>query len=559
MLARYVAIAVILFLSGCANNASPPLLTDPNWSSETLANGFRYHLYPIEGQEIEMRLIVNVGSLSEREQERGYAHFIEHMAFNGSRRFPHNTVFEEFAQVGVEFGPDINAITDYGRTIYQLSLPDNQSLPKALDWFRDIGDGLTLDESEVKSEIGVIFGEWRQDDRQDASWPMKLYESTLAGSLYANRDPIGTELTLTNVTPESLRRFYRHWYQANQMQLVVTGGFDVNETAQWIEEEFASLPSNNPQPAKHELPPLSSNGKYPTSLSASKGESPAIVISIQGGEDNYPNTLAAQRALWQRWMLLDAIQLRLEEQFDRQGISHNGLFIDFTFSPGKSVYELVVDFNAADREAMVDALAHNLAALRDSGITNAEYQALVEQYAANVQFDDIQFPLDVAEKAVSDLYFNRLPQSQTQLESNFRRFLSLLSLDDINRELTALLDVDNQAISLVYAAGEESADAAILQQSYLEQVAKPGEAVNVTYADVEIPAPTVSPSVAGKITEPAPRLFVWTLENGLPVHYYRLDDSQSETQMVLQAKGGIASLSTKERAALELMFETYRS
>ncbi len=90
-------------------------------------------------------------------------------------------------------------------------------------------------------------------------------------------------------------------------------------------------------------------------------------------------------------MLLDAIQLRLEEQFDRQGISHNGLFIDFTFSPGKSVYELVVDLNAADREAMVDALAHNLAALRDSGITNAEYQALVEQYAANVQFDDIQF------------------------------------------------------------------------------------------------------------------------------------------------------------------------
>ncbi len=81
--------------------------------------------------------------MNERENERGYAHFIEHMAFNGTRHFPNNSVFKTFAEVGVQFGPDINAVTDYGRTVYQLSLPDDEKLGEALRWFRDSGDGIT--------------------------------------------------------------------------------------------------------------------------------------------------------------------------------------------------------------------------------------------------------------------------------------------------------------------------------------------------------------------------------------------------------------------------------
>ena len=105
-------------------------------------------------------------------------------------------------------------MTDYGRTVYQLSLPDNKRLPEALDWFRDISDGMTLDRNEVAGEVGVIFAEWRRDNREDTSWPLKLYEDLIDDSLYIDRDPIGTESTLNRVTPERLRAFYDKWYQS---------------------------------------------------------------------------------------------------------------------------------------------------------------------------------------------------------------------------------------------------------------------------------------------------------------------------------------------------------
>ncbi|CZF81893.1 Protease 3 precursor [Grimontia celer] len=560
MLARYAVALLLAFISGCASlSKSPSLTTDPNWVSETLPNGMRYHLYPIDGEQIELRLVVNVGSLNEEDKERGYAHFIEHMAFNGTQRFPNNSVFTEFAQVGVEFGPDINAVTDYGRTVYQLSLPDNKRLPEALDWFRDISDGMTLDRNEVAGEVGVIFAEWRRDNREDTSWPLKLYEDLIDDSLYIDRDPIGTEFTLNRVTPERLRAFYDKWYQANRIQLVVIGGFDAEDVQVEIEEEFASLRSESPNPEPHSIIPVDRDTQYPLTLYASQGESPALVVSFKDGEDKYPQTLAEQRELWLHWMILDAVQLRLEEQFERENLAHNGLYFNFGFLPGWTVYELSVEFNDIDRPFVLDSVARNIASLRDHGVTFDEFLSLLEQYESSIFFHEDQLPIEVAENVYNDLYYNRLPQSRSEQNANFNKFLEEIELDDLNHELARLLKPSNQSLSLVYGKGESIANAEKQRDRYMNTVAKQGDVIRVSYAEVQIPQPESFLSVSEDAIEMAENVFRWKLPNGLPTLYYKMDDSYYETQVVLQAKGGVAAMSTKERAALDFLFETYRN
>ncbi|OEE82406.1 hypothetical protein A1OQ_04070 [Enterovibrio norvegicus FF-162] len=560
MFARLATTLALLLVVGCSTlTLSPALTTDPNWTSVTLANGFQYHLFPIEGENVEIRLVVNVGSLNEQDNERGYAHFIEHMAFNGTERFPNNSVFDTFAAVGVEFGPDINAVTDYGRTIYQLSLPDNASTQQALAWFRDISDGLILDPQEVDSEIGVIFGEWRQDNRSDASWQLKLYDTLLVNSPYVVRDPIGTDSTLTEATADKLRAFYTKWYQANRMQLVVVGGIDVANLSQKIDDAFASLPSNNAKPELHQLDEIDANILYPLTLYAPQGESPAVVLSFPDGRQNAINTLREQREMWLEWMVLDAIQLRLEEQFDRAGVSHNGIYNSVAFTPGYDVYELVVEFNNVDRQFILDELAKNMASLRDHGASHGEFSALLEQYKASINLYEDYLPIEIAETAMQDLYLNRLPQDDRERNANFEGFLNTLSFDAFNARLAKLLSVPHQAVTLVYDNGESISDAEALKRRYFADAGKRGENVNVAYLDVEIPQPETFSEGVEAVNEQHDSLFEWQLPNGLPVMFYQMDRPTYESYVVLQAKGGLSVLSRTERAALDLLFETYRT
>nr|WP_269808816.1 pitrilysin family protein [Enterovibrio nigricans] len=469
---RLISPILLLFVIGCSSLPTSPLLAiDPNWISKTLPNGFQYHLYPIEGTEVEIRFIVNVGSLNEKDTERGYAHFVEHMAFNGSHRFPGNTVFNAFATVGVQFGPDINAVTDYTRTVYTLSLPDEQKLGDAIGWFRDIGDGLTLSEEEVESEIDVIFGEWRFDNRADASWQLKLYDTLLENSQYADRDPIGSEATLTSAKSTSLREFHEQWYQANRMQLVIVGGIDTSRVEALIDSQFETLRTVESEPERHHVPTLEDDIHYPLTVYAPQGQSSALVLSFNEGHYFPPKTLKQQRELWADWFVLDAIEQRLSEQLDRRGIAHNGLYSGYAFVPGWSLFEIVAEFNAKDRTLILNAIADDLASLRDEGISDSEFLALLEYFESSGYLLDDYLPIEVAEAATDELYDNTLPQDGEQRLNNFERFLAEVDYDEINERLNRYLSDLPQSLSLVYVKNESLAGADPLKRGYFSRLA----------------------------------------------------------------------------------------
>ena len=209
-----------------------------------LPNGLRYALVHNELPQgrVSLQLDVQAGSLMEEADEGGYAHFIEHMAFNGSRRFAPGALIPFFQQHGMGFGSDTNAYTSQRETVYKLNLAssDESAIAQGLDVLRDFADGLTFSPEEVEAEKGVILAEKRDRENEvvlsGREWLHKLYGSSRLG-----REIIGTERTLQAASSEKLLHFYRKWYRADRMVLVVVGDGLPENLEALVEKAFADM------------------------------------------------------------------------------------------------------------------------------------------------------------------------------------------------------------------------------------------------------------------------------------------------------------------------------
>jgi zinc protease len=240
--------------------SSTPLPRDPKIIVGTLPNGIRYYVRSNAKPEkrAELRLVINAGSILEDDDQRGLAHFLEHMAFNGTARFPKNQLVSYLESVGMRFGPDINASTSFDETIYELQIPtDSSSIEgKAFDILEDWARGITLDTTEIAKERGVVIEEWRLGRGADARMADKQLPILLKGSRYADRLPIGLKTTLETFKPASLERFYADWYRPDLMAVMAVGDFDPKQIEKLIKDHFSDVPAkpNGRQRAKYGVP-----------------------------------------------------------------------------------------------------------------------------------------------------------------------------------------------------------------------------------------------------------------------------------------------------------------
>ena len=210
-----------------------------------LDNGFTYYIRANKKPEnmIQFRLVSNAGSIMEREDQRGLAHFCEHMAFNGIKGYPHNTMIDKLQQHGVEFGRDINAYTSFDQTVYYVNMPADD--PEMVKMGIEILDGwagnILFDEKEIEEERGVIHEEWRGgvghgDRLRQKTWPIML-----KGSLYAERLPIGKEEVIMNFKRQSIVDFFNDWYRPDLQAIVIVGDIaDINQMEKTVKEVFSS-------------------------------------------------------------------------------------------------------------------------------------------------------------------------------------------------------------------------------------------------------------------------------------------------------------------------------
>lgn len=193
---------------------------------------------------IELRLIFRAGSVLETSENRGAAHFLEHMAFGGTKHFPKHKLVDYLESLGVQYGIGINAYTGYDRTIYQIAVPsDNpKDLDNALLILKDWLVGITLEPEKVEGEKGIIIEELRGYDVGDDFYNLKI-----GSGLYSKGIPLGTEADIRSMTPEKLRAFHSKWYTLSQATVVVVGDIETDDARKRLEKMFGGLkPTSSP-------------------------------------------------------------------------------------------------------------------------------------------------------------------------------------------------------------------------------------------------------------------------------------------------------------------------
>jgi len=222
----------------------------------TLANGIRYYIRqnPKPEKRAELRLVVNAGSIQERDDQLGFAHVVEHTAFNGTTHFAKNDLIRYLQSIGVRFGADLNATTSFDETVYILPVPTDTAriVEQAFTILEDWARGQTFDSAEVMSERSIVREEWR--GRRGASDRMlqQLLPIVFKGSRYATRLPIGSEQSIMSVTPSKLRAFYADWYRPDLMAVIAVGDFDPAQIEGLIRKHFSGIP-RRPDAPKREI------------------------------------------------------------------------------------------------------------------------------------------------------------------------------------------------------------------------------------------------------------------------------------------------------------------
>ncbi|MFN5737395.1 MAG: M16 family metallopeptidase, partial [Akkermansiaceae bacterium] len=223
---------------------------DPAIVSETMENGMRYIILPNSEppQRLSMRLHIAAGSLKEQEDQKGVAHFLEHMVFNGTKNFENaNQLIREMQSRGIAFGAGVNAYTSFDETVYMLDLPDLKSnnLDLTFSIMRDFADGALLSEKEIDEERGVILSEKSARDTVGYRIQKKQFEALLPDSIIPKRFPIGEEEIIKNAKRERFADFYQRYYTPNRMTFVIVGDIDPGEIEERIKSTFGSMTNSN--------------------------------------------------------------------------------------------------------------------------------------------------------------------------------------------------------------------------------------------------------------------------------------------------------------------------
>lgn len=216
---------------------------DPNIQHGKLSNGLQYFvLKNTEPKErVYIRLVINAGSMHEDDDQKGIAHLVEHMAFNGSKKYPENQIINALEKLGMKFARDINAFTDFENTVYTLNLDSNnqQKLELAFDVINEWMNNITFLPKDVDGERGVVQEEWRRRLSPMLRIGNKKSAIEMAGSRYVLRDPIGDMDIIKTISAKRVADFYHKWYRPDNMSVIIVGDIDTKQVVKLLKQNLS--------------------------------------------------------------------------------------------------------------------------------------------------------------------------------------------------------------------------------------------------------------------------------------------------------------------------------
>lgn len=523
-----------------------PLPLDTRVTRGRLPSGLTYYVMPHAKPEkrAQVWLVVNAGSVLEDDDQQGLAHFVEHMGFNGTKRFPKTQLVDFLEKSGVRFGADLNAYTSFDETVYTLQVPTDKPelFDRSISVLRDWADGMTFDADEVDKERGVVLEEWRLG----RGARMRLFDKqapvTFHGSKYAQRLPIGKDDILRTAPRDKLVRFYRDWYRPDLMAVVAVGDFDAAKVEARIKAEFASLAAPaKPRPRpKVTLPP---HAKTLVSIETD-AELPAASVTLLSKLPHRPEASARD---YRRSIGEQLFNAMINARLDEIRRKPNAPFLFATASATglirtADVFRQMAATKEDGIERGFDALLTEVLRVERHGFTATELARaktqLLRFFQQAVKEDEKKDGRELAAEIVRNfLEEEAMPGRKAELEL-VEKFLPGITLEEMNA-LAKTLSQGSRVISVSGPATmTKPSEAALLgtEQRVAQRAIEP-------YVDRASDAPLLATKPEpGKIAKTAdiPEIGVseWTFENGVRVVAKSTDFENDIVHMSAFSPGG---------------------
>lgn len=547
----------------------PPIPTDPNVRIGKLENGLTYYIRHNELPEdrADFYIAQKVGSILEEENQRGLAHFLEHMCFNGTTNFPGKGIINWLETIGVRFGENLNAYTSIDETVYNINnvpVIRDGIVDSCLLILHDWANDLTLAEAEIDNERGVIHEEWRTG--QGAM--MRMYEQALPkafeGSKYGHRLPIGTIEVIDNFPYQALRDYYETWYRPDQQGIVVVGDIDVDKVEAKIKELFSpiQMPANAPERKYEQVP----DNKEPIITIAKDKEQPSTIIYIWHKHPATPNEAKGNIGYLVQNYMFSMISSMMHARLEELRQSANPPFIqaasgDSDFLLAKTT-EAFVGMAVSKDDGIPTALStlvREIERARKFGFTASEYARAKADYllmleSAYKERDKMKNNQYVQEYIRHFIDNEPIPGIETEY-ALMNQLAPNIPVEAINSILPQLIKDENIVINIfgpdkegmVYPTEAEILD--ILNKTKAEEI--------TAYVDKVSDEPLMKEAPkAGKIVKTEEGPFgstALTLSNGVRVVLKTTDFKADEIRMRAFSPGGTSVFGTKEALQLKML------
>ncbi len=345
-------------------NLTDKIPVDPKVKIGKLENGLTYYIRENKKpeQKVELRLVVNAGSIQEDDDQQGLAHMAEHMAFNGTKNFKKNEIVSFLQSIGVAFGNDLNAYTSFDETVYILPIPTDQpgNLEKGFQVLQDWAHQITFLDEDIESERAVILEESRLGKGAEDRMFRKTYPHLFAGSKYAHRLPIGLDSVIKNFNPDAIRRYYKEWYRPDLMAVIVVGDVQAAKAEELIKKHFSGLknPVNSRPRTDAEVPAYSEN----TATVVTDKEATNYMLSV--AYSAFPSKQATTVSGYKNDLLKSIYTSLLNQRLNELTQKENPPFV-FGYTYFNSYARGYDQFNAGAAIATADAAQKGLNALME--------------------------------------------------------------------------------------------------------------------------------------------------------------------------------------------------
>ena len=572
-LARLVLLTGMLLLAGqqaVAGSGELPL--DTALRTGRLPNGLTYYIRHNENPKgrANFYIVQRVGSIQEEDNQRGLAHFLEHMCFNGTRRFPGKGIIRFCEGIGVQYGGNLNAYTSIDHTVYNIdNVPTERSgvLDTCLLILRDWADGLLLDSVEIDKERGVIREEWRMRSSAMQRMLERQLPALYPESRYGHRMPIGLMSVIDSFRPATLKDYYERWYRPDLQGVVVVGDFDVHRMEQTVKRCFADLRMPL-HPAPYVSYPVPDNSEAIVVTDKDKEQS-VTLLTLYFKTDPLPrsrrNTYEGFTASVMQTMAAVAVNDRLAElsvknpdaPFSSVGFDYG----DYLLSTGKKAFILgIVPKTGQDTAALKMAL-REVERVLQHGLTPEEFdrtaQSLLGYYAGIYENRNKQTNDYYTQECVNHFLYNAPYPGLEQEYALLRKVLGHITAGDLNRLLRSTVTQTDSNLVVTAFYPEKEGVTPLSPQVLLQAVHQVREESLAPYVDEAKDGPLVPVRPRpGRVTEEqaAPHGYTcWTLSNGARVYWRATDFSDNQVLFSAVSRGGMSLLPDSDLVSARLL------